>query len=210
MITLYHAPQSRSSRMIWLLEELGVPYEIRPVSIFRPMTGEGVGDPANPHPDKRVPAIEHDGALVAESVAILQYLTDAFPNAGLGPRIGTPERGAYLTWLAWYAAEMEPAMFAAMLGELVGAPRKQRSYDAVVARLERALADGPYVMGDDFSGADLLISSAMTFARHAFPPSAAIDAYIERCRARPAAERAGPLDDASGIQIVMTAETVAA
>src|SRR3954466_14009589 len=79
MITLYHAPQSRSSRIIWLLEELGVPYEIRPVSIFRPMTGEGVPDSANPHPDKRVPAIEHDGALVAESVAILQYLTDAFP-----------------------------------------------------------------------------------------------------------------------------------
>jgi len=210
MITLYHAPQSRSSRMIWLLEELGVPYEIHPVSIFRPMTGEGAPDPANPHPDKRVPAIEHDGALVAESVAILLYLTDAFPDAGLGPRPGTPERGTYLTWLAWYAAEMEPAMFAAMMGELVGAPRKQRNYDAVVARLMQALADGPYVMGADFSGADFLISSALAFARQAFPPSEVIDAYIERCRTRPAAERGAALDDASGIQIVMTAEPVAA
>lgn len=210
MITLYHVPQSRSSRIIWLLEEVGAPYEIRPVSIFRPMTGEGAPDPANPHPDKRVPAIEHDGAVVAESVAILQYLTDAFPQAGLGPRVGAPERGAYLTWLAWYAAEMEPAMFAAMMGELVGAPNKQRNYDAVVARLERALADGPYVMGDAFSGADLLIGSALAFARRAFPEGAAIDAYIERCRARPAAERAGKLDDASGIQIVTTAEPVPA
>jgi len=174
------------------------------------MSGEGVGDPANPHPDQRVPAIEHDGALVAESVAILQYLTDAFPNAGLGPRPGTPERGTYLTWLAWYAAEMEPAMFAAMMGELVGAPRKQRNYDAVVARLMQALADGPYVMGADFSGADFLISSALAFARQAFPPSEVIDAYIERCRTRPAAERGAALDDASGIQIVMTAEPVAA
>jgi len=101
-------------------------------------------------------------------------------------------------------------MFAAMMGELVGAPRKQRNYDAVVARLEQALADGPYVMGADFSGADLLISSALAFARHAFPSSEAIDTYIERCRARPAAERAGPLDDASGIQIVMAAEPVPA
>jgi glutathione S-transferase len=81
MITLYHAPQSRSSRMIWLLEELGQPYEIRPVSIFRPMTGAGSPDPTNPHPDKRVPALEHDGSLVAESVAIVLYLTDAFPEA---------------------------------------------------------------------------------------------------------------------------------
>ncbi|MEE4454901.1 glutathione S-transferase N-terminal domain-containing protein [Novosphingobium resinovorum] len=78
MITLFHAPQSRSSRIIWLLEELGTAYEIRPVSIFRPMTGEGQPDPANPHPDKRVPAILHDGALITESVAIALYLADAF------------------------------------------------------------------------------------------------------------------------------------
>ena len=65
MITLYHAPQSRSSRIIWLLEELGAPYEIRPVSIFRPMSGQGAPDPANPHPDKRVPAIVHECATEA-------------------------------------------------------------------------------------------------------------------------------------------------
>ena len=200
MITLYHAPQSRSSRMIWLLEELGVPYEIRPVSIFRPMTGEGVGDPANPHPDKRVPAIEHDGALVAESVAILQYLTDAFPNAGLGPRIGTPERGAYLTWLAWYAATLEPAMFAQFGGELESSPMKQRSYDAAMGRLEAALANGPYVMGEHYTGADLLIGSAINFARQAFPESGALDAYAQRCKSRPANVRAMELDDANGVQ----------
>ena len=210
MITLYHSPQSRSSRMIWLLEELGVPYDIRPVSIFRPMTGDGVSDPANPHPDKRVPAIDHDGALVAESVAIVLYLVDAFPKAGLGASIGTAERGAYLTWLAWYAAEMEPALFAAMLGELAGSPQKQRNYDAVVRRLEEALARNPYVMGDAFSAADFLISSALAFARQAFPPSETIDAYVERCRTRPAALRGVALDDASGIQIVAAAEPVPA
>lgn len=210
MITLYHAPQSRSSRMIWLLEELGVPYDIRPVSIFRPMTGEGVPDAANPHPDKRVPAIEHDGALVAESVAIVLYLVDAFPKAGLGPSIGTAERGTYLTWLAWYAAEMEPAMFAAMMGELGGAPQKQRNYDAVVDRLEGTLTRNPYAMGDTFSAADFLISSALAFGRQAFPPSETIDAYVERCRTRPAALRGVALDDASGIQIVAAAEPVPA
>lgn len=202
MITLYHAPQSRSSRMIWLLEELGVPYEIKPVSIFRPMSGEGAPDPANPHPDKRVPAIVHNGALVAESVAIVLYLTDAFPAAGLGPGPGEPQRGEYLTWLAWYAAEMEPAMLAAMAGELGQSALKQRSYDTMIRRLEAALAQQPYAMGERFSGVDLLIGSALIFGRQAFPASASFDAYIDRCRSRPAAVRGMALDNASGLQAV--------
>lgn len=200
MITLFHAPQSRSSRMIWLLEELGVPYEIRPVSIFRPMTGEGSGDPANPHPDKRVPALLHDGSLVAESVAIVLHLLDAFPEAGLAPAPGDPRRGDYLTWIAWYVAELEPALFAAMAGELAGAPHKQRGHDLVISRLRGALARGAYVMGDRFTGADFLISSALAFGRHAFPADDALDAYIERCRTRPAALRGVALDDQAGLQ----------
>jgi glutathione S-transferase len=200
MITLYHAPYSRSTRMIWLLEELGVPYEIRQVSIFRPLTGEGAADPANPHPDKRVPAIEHDGSLVAESVAIVLYLTDAFPEARLGPAVGDASRGTYLTWLAWYAAELEPALFAGLAGELAGSPQKQRSYEVVLQRLHGALADGPYIMGERFSGADFLIASAIAFGRHVLPASPAIDAYLARCQSRPAAARALALENAAGIQ----------
>lgn len=202
MITLYHAPQSRSSRIIWLLEELGAPYEIRPVEIFRPMTGEGTPDQANPHPDKRVPAIIHDGELVAESVAIVLYLTDKFPSARLGPGPQDPGRGEYLTWVIWYAAEMEPAMFAAMSGELSGSAMKQRYYDHVVNRLETALTQNPYVMGEEFSAADLLIGSALAFGRSAFPASPVLDAYVERCGARPANQRGAALDNASGPQNV--------
>lgn len=195
MITLYHAPQSRSTRMIWLLEELRAPYAIRQVSIFRPMTGEGEPDPANPHPDKQVPAITDGDTLVAESVAIVLYLTDAFPAAGIGPVAGDPGRGDYLTWLAWYAATLEPAMFAQFGGELESNPMKKRSYDMVVARLETALASGPYVMGEQFTGC-----SALNFARHAFPESVIIDAYAERCKARPACQRGVQLDEAAGVQ----------
>ncbi|TNE39998.1 MAG: glutathione S-transferase family protein [Sphingomonadales bacterium] len=200
MITLYHAPQSRSSRIIWLLEELGLPYEICPVSIFRPMTGLGMADPANPHPDKRVPAILHDGVLVAESVAIILYLTEAYPRAGIGPEAGAPGRGDYLTWLAWYAAELEPVMLAQMAGEVAGSTEKRRSYDLVLRRIETALAKSPYLMGEAFTGADLLISSALAFGRDVFPESEVLDAFIARCRMRPAALRALALDTASGIQ----------
>ena len=199
MIQLYHAPQSRSTRMIWLLEELGAPYAIRPVSIFRAMTGTGEADPANPHPDKQVPAIVDGDTLVAESIAIVLYLTDAFPEAGMGPRPGEPGRGEYLTWVAWYAAALEPAMFAHFGGELDN-PMKKRSYDAVVRRLEGALAKAPYLSGDKFTGADLLVSSALAFARQAFPQSDLLDAYIQRCTSRPAAVRAGGLDEAEGVQ----------
>jgi glutathione S-transferase len=200
MITLFHAPQSRSSRIIWLLEELGAAYEIRPVSIFRPMTGEGLPDPANPHPDKRVPAIVHDGALITESVAIALYLADAFEQAALAPAIGDPRRGEYLGWIAWYATEFEQALFAGLSGTLQGAPQAQRNRDAVRARLRTALAQGPYVMGVDFTVADVLIGSALSFGRRAFPADDTLDTYVERCRNRPAAMRGAKLDDQSGLQ----------
>jgi glutathione S-transferase len=200
MITLFHAPQSRSSRIIWLLEELGVSYEIRPVSIYRPMMGTGTPDATNPHPDARVPAIVHDGVLLAESQAIVLYLADQFPEAGLAPAIGDAQRGPYLTWMAWYVAELEPALFAGLMGELAGSPAKQRNHDAVVARLRQALGKSPYVMGEQFSGADILIGSALNFGRRAFPEDTLIDAYIDRCRNRPAAVRGLALDDAAGLQ----------
>lgn len=200
MITLYHAPKSRSSRIVWLLEELEAPYAIRPVSIFRAMSGTGEPDPANPHPDRQVPALVDGDTLVAESTAIVLYLTDAFPASGLGPLPDEPGRGEYLTWLAWYAAALEPAVFAAFGKELEGNPMKKRGYDAVVRRLETALAKGPYLMGERFTGADILVSGALAFARQGLPESAALDAYAQRCLSRPACVRAEALDEAEGVQ----------
>lgn len=200
MLTLFHAPNSRSSRIVWMLEELGATYEIRPVSIYRPMTGEGAPDASNPHPDRRVPALEHDGCLVTESQGIALYLADAFPDAGLAPSTGDALRGAYLTWMAWYVGEMEPAMFAGFSGELENAPEKRRGYEAVLGRLRSAFAAGPYVLGERFSAADVLIGSALNFGRRAFPEDAVLDAYVARCRQRPAALRALALDDAAGLQ----------
>ena len=201
MITLYHCPRTRSSRIIWLLEDIGAPYTIAPVTIVRPMEGSGDPDAHNPHPDKRVPALAHNGALLAESVAIAIYLPDAFPQAGLAPAMCDPLRGDYLTWMAWYAAEMEPAMFA-KFGEELDQPLKRRSYEQVVARLENTLGRQPYVLGETFSAADILVGSALQWARTVFPESPILDAYIERLNARPALQRANALDEAKGLQAV--------
>ena len=89
MITLYHAPRSRSSRFIFLLEELGAPYEIAKVAIRRG-DGSGALDEGNPHPHGKVPAIRDGDTVVYESAAIALYLTDKFPAARLGPVVAIP------------------------------------------------------------------------------------------------------------------------
>lgn len=191
MLTLHHAPQSRSSRILWLLEELGAPYEIKLTNIPR-MDGSGGADANNPHPDKKVPALVHDGAVVTESIAIIQYLTDLFPEAGLAPKIGDPLRGAYLTWLAYYAGVMEPVLNLEFNGlkDHAGMRRTFTSRAAVDQRITEALKAGPYLLGERFSAVDVLIASMGQWARQMLPAGALMDEYLSRCGSRPAVARA--------------------
>jgi glutathione S-transferase len=193
MLTLYHAPQSRSSRFLWLLEELGEPYAVEYMDIRR---GDGTGapDPRNPHPDRKVPALVHDGQLVTESAAICVYLTDAFPKAKLGRPVGDAKRGAYLTWLAFYAGVIEPAVIAKVKGRLETDPDEKRQYDQMETRLRGALEAGPYVLGDAFSAADILVVSVFQWMRALMPAGARLDDYVKRCSARPALARATAKD----------------
>jgi glutathione S-transferase len=194
MLTLFHAPQSRSGRIVWLLEEIGVDYDMRYVDIFRAMTLTGARDPANLHPDGKVPALLHDGALVTESAAIALYLTDLHPDADLGAPVGSPERAAYVTWLAWTAGEMEPAFWGKISGAAETDPNAKARYDAAIARLMTALATGPYLMGERFTAVDVMIASALAWGREYVPESAVVDAYLERALGRPANSRAAAKD----------------
>ena len=191
MLTLHHAPRSRSSRIVWLLEDLRADYVLVLTDIPR-MDGSGAPDPANPHPDKKVPALVDDGVLITESIAIVQYLTDKFPAAGLGPTIGDAQRGPYLSWLAYYAGVIEPVVnleFAGLGGSAV-MQRTFRDRAAMDRRLLAALGSGSYLLGDEFSGADILIASMGQFMRAMLPAGAVVDSYLERCNARPALARA--------------------
>jgi len=85
MLTLIYKPQTRSISILWLLEEIGAPYETKVVTTRR-ADGKGAVDPANPHPHGKVPALVHDGEVVFECAAIALYLVDLFPEARLGPR----------------------------------------------------------------------------------------------------------------------------
>lgn len=184
MLTLFHAPQSRSGRIVWLMEEIGQPYEIEYVDIFRAMTGTGSRDKANLHPDGKVPALLHDGSLVTESAAIALYLTDLFPEADLGASIGSPERAAYVTWLAWTAGEMEPAYWGRISGQTEGDELARKRYDAVNARILDALEHGPWLMGHRFTAVDVMVGSAMAWGREFGPMSDRMDAWLERVSRR--------------------------
>ncbi|PJI87514.1 glutathione S-transferase family protein [Sphingomonas koreensis] len=189
MITFYHSPETRSGRTMWLMEESGLPFETRYVTIEH-MDGRGAIDPANIHPDGRVPAIVHDGVVISESYAIAVYVSDLAANSGLGAPEGSAERGPFLAWLMWLATEMEPVIFGRLYGGGGGDPRAERNYQQVIRRLETALANGPYLMGDRFTAVDVMAGSTIAWARHAFPESAAIDAWLARIADRPAHQQA--------------------
>ncbi len=195
MLTLYHAPQSRSSRIVWLLEELEAPYELKIVDIPR-MDGSGKADPSNPHPDKKVPAIVDDGALVTESAAVCLYLTDKFPAKGIGPVVGDPLRGPYLSWLAYNAGVIEMVIHMEFGGLLDNQALRRtfRGREEVDARILAALETGPYLLGERFSAVDALIGSTGMWMRQMMPKGKVVDDYLARLAARPALARANAKD----------------
>ena len=196
MITLFHHPRTRSSRFVFLLEELDVPYEIRVVSI-RSRDGTGAVDPVNPHPLGKVPAISDNGTVVFESPAIALYLTDKFARMGLGPLPADPLRGAYLSWLSYYGSVLEPAFLSKFMNTEV--PRGMAGWvvlEEALAALFEPLARGPYLLGERFSALDVLYGTtfAMFGSSPMLPKSAQLQDYVQRVVSRPAWARAQARD----------------
>lgn len=196
MITLFHHAKSRSTRFIFLLEELEAPYRIHRVAMRR-SDGTGAIDPANPHPHGKVPAISDDGVIVFESPAIALYLTDRFPKNRLGPLVDEPERGAYLSWLSYYTGVLEPAFMSKFMNTDV--PRGSAGWvplEESLAAVTERLSGGPYILGERFSAADVLYGTtfAMFLASPLMPKSTVIADYVQRVVTRPAYARAQALD----------------
>lgn len=198
MLTLHYAPQSRAWRIAALIDEMGITDEVtlHPVEIIR-IDGNGRRDPANPHPEGKVPALTHDGTLITESGAIILYLTDLFPDSGLAPKPGHPKRGEYLSWLFWYGNVLEPVLMHQRAG-LVH-PVLTATFRGPVeasARLQAALEKGPWLLGEEYSAADLLCHSPYAFMPQAMPDDPLIRDWVARCQARPATRRVKESDAA--------------
>jgi glutathione S-transferase len=198
MLTLVHAPRSRSSRFLWLLEEIGEPYDIQYVSIRR-VDGSGALDPTNPHPHGKVPFLKDHASTVFEQTAIALYLAEKFPEAHLGPAIGDPARGAFLTALAYYSGVLEPAFTSKFMKVFV--PRRTAGWvdsDEAMTFVNARIAAQPYIAGETFTAADVLYAGA--FALFIDSPllcekkTKALEDYVARCVSRPARARAAAKD----------------
>ena len=191
MLTLFHAPFSRSSRIVSLIHEMGIEDRVRihPVTIRR-QDGSGQADPGNPHPEAKAPALLVGDTLVTESAAVILTLTTMFPGTGIAPNPGDPDYPAYLTWLFWYGNVVEPVLIcrAAGLSHLMLTDTFRGEHE-LAARLSAALAKGPWLLGARYSAADLLLHSPFAWFPAATPDDPAIQDWVARCKDRPAVAR---------------------
>lgn len=200
MLKLYHSAQSRSIRPRWLLEEAGAPYELVRLSLEK-------GDTKRPeylrlNPNGRVPTLVDGDLVLYESAAIVQYLADRFADKRLAPPLGTPARGLYYQWIHYTMTEIEPPLVAIFLhtvrrpeGERIPAVAAEGRTQLAAALdvVERALEGRKFILGNDFSAADVMLGSTLAWAQmmsmlgEQRPGTAA---YLGRMQERPALQRA--------------------
>lgn len=191
MLTVYHAPQSRSFGVLWLLEELGQPYRMEMIDI-RGKSG-APEDYRAIQPHKKVPAIVHDGITVTERAAICIYLADAFPQAGLAPALSDPARAAYLTSLVYTDAVLDPIIATRATNiEYVPQHFSFGSHEDAVAYLEKRLGNHDFAAGDRFTAADTQLGSGLHFGMNiigALPRLPVFETYLARVFSRRALQR---------------------
>jgi glutathione S-transferase len=190
-VILYYNPRSRAAMAHWMLEEVGAPYRTELIDFEK-------GDNRKPgflaiNPMGKLPTIVHRGVTVTETGAIIAYLADAFPDAGMAPKPGDPQRGAHFRWLFFGQGCFEPALIDAMFKR---PPVEQKgavgwgSYEDVIAVLKAELAKAPYLLGERFTAADLYLASqlgfAMMFGAPGLKGEAVVEDYVARCQDRPA------------------------
>jgi glutathione S-transferase len=196
-ITLYHASPSRSSIVLWMLEEIGQPYDIKLIKLS---AGENMKpDYLAINPMGKVPALRHGDTVITEVAAICTYLADEFPDKKLNIPVGAPQRGIYLKWLFFGPGCFEPAVIDR------AAPRKEEArramlgygdFDTTMNVVAKAIEKGPWLMGDQFTAADVVIGANIRWGTifKLIPERKEFLDYAARIAARPAAQRADAKD----------------
>ncbi len=197
-VAFHHAPHTRSTSTLMLLEELGAQYDMHLLDL-------AAGENRRPaflkvNPMGKVPAIAHLGELITERPAIFVYLADLYPEAGLAPALSDPLRGPYLRWLSFYGGCFEPAVVDRHM-KREPAPTSFSPYgdfDTVIDTVDAQLAGGPWLLGERFTAADVLWANALSWAlgMGLVPRRDVFEAYVDRLMARPAIRRAADQDEA--------------
>ena len=197
MIALYHAPRTRSVRVRWLLEELGVPYELKRVPFTPPRRTF-----SQPTPLGKLPVLEDGDVAIGESGAILQYVLERHGEGRLAPALDSPLRGPFLQWIHYAEGTAYPPLGviiwhtfyrrdADRLPEVIE-DHRERARDALDF-VERTLGEGDYLLGAEFTAADVMMGFTLAVAQvlgvldGRYPR---LGRYLERLQARPAYQRA--------------------
>jgi len=198
VIKLYHAPLTRSVRIYWLLEELGIPYELETVAFRADRLPFGQSTPAG-----KLPAIQDGDLTMFESGAILEYILERYGNGRLAPPSGSPLRGQYLQWVHFAEATAFPplgniAWHVLFKKDAQAVPTPIADYrslaEAALQVVESALSRREYLLESGFSGADIMMGFTLECAKwlgalsDRFPNAIG---YLERLEARPAFQKAG-------------------
>ncbi len=195
-IRLHYHPWSRAAGVRWLLEELGVPYDVS----FVDLLGAG-GAPEEYraiHPHKKVPALEVDGQVITERAAITIYLADRFSLGELAPSLEDPRRGTYLKMLVYCDAVVDPCV-ALHFKKIEHKPSDYSfgAYEDTIRNLKAHLGTHPFAAGSEFTAADTQLASSLGYTIHhlqAVPPEPEFLAYLARVADRPAHLRSQKLD----------------
>lgn len=187
---LFWAPQTRAQRGIWMLEEAGVDFELERVELgSSDHTDEFLGA----SPMGKVPALVDGDVSLSESAAICIYVADRYCMGTLVPPLDDPQRGKYLYWTMYTPAVIEPAM-SEKFNQVESNRRRSGwgDFDLMIETWDEALAGRDWILGDQFTAADVMLGSSAIFLRafEMLPDTRNLGAYADRCLARPANQRA--------------------
>jgi len=190
-ITLYHSPASRAFTAYWMLEELGVPFEVRTVDIRKGAQKEAAYLKLNPA--GKVPTLTDGPVVVSETPAIAIYLADRYGYGSLAPKINDPDRGAYLKWMVYSSAVVDPvASLHEQKIDLPGFNFSFGAFDDMVQVLAGVLKGRKYLLGSRFTAADIVLGGTLSrlLYQKVLPEAPTLLDYNSRLTARPAFHRA--------------------
>ena len=190
-ISLYHHPYSRASNVVWMLEEVGVPYELRFVDISS--DAQKTPEILALNPMGKLPILSDDGQIVTESAAIGLYLADRYALGRLAPKTDDPTRGTYLRWSLFSPSVIEPGTMAKLAKwEFKPSQASWGSYESMLRAMESAIVGRRFILGEQFSMADVIFGGTLRYmlAFKIIEPSPLFTDYSERLAQRPALQRA--------------------
>ncbi len=210
-VTFFHAPHSRSSITRAMLEELGVPFDLVTLDLQR--NEQRSDEYLAINPMGKVPALRHEGVLITEQPAILMYLAELYPEKNLAPSIDDPLRGPYLRWMVFYGSCFEPAIMdlSQKREPMPAMACAYGDYDSVMQVIAAQLKQGPWLLGERFTAADVLWGGALNYGMmfKLVPEWPVFRDYIERVQSRPAIRRASELDEALAAEQAQQREELA-